>query len=59
MNFSVGSSSGSNEIFYAIVIMIIAFADIKLAVEDWKFEATDFIQKPWSVEKLMVTLKAA
>jgi len=69
MNFSAGRSSGSEGIFWlkkiikkepdAIVVMITAFAEIKLAVEAMKYGATDFIQKPWSGEKLIATLKAA
>ncbi|MBU1012379.1 MAG: sigma-54 dependent transcriptional regulator [Bacteroidetes bacterium] len=69
MNFSPGKSSGSEGIYWlkkvlksdpdAIVLMITAFADIKLAVEAMKQGATDFIQKPWTGEKLIATLKAA
>jgi DNA-binding NtrC family response regulator len=69
MNFSAGKSSGSEGLYWLkqilkqdpdlIVVMITAFADIKLAVEAMKNGATDFIQKPWRTEKLIATLKAA
>jgi len=69
MNFSTGRSSGNEGITWlnrilkqdpeAIVIMITAYADIKLAVEAMKHGATDFIQKPWGAEKLIATMKAA
>lgn len=43
----------------AMVILITAYGDIKLAVEAIKLGAIDFITKPWDAEKLIITLKNA
>ncbi len=69
MNFKPGDSSGNEGIYWlkeilkmdqqAIVIMITAYGDIELAVKAIKQGATDFIQKPWDPEKLLITLKNA
>lgn len=67
MNFKPGDSSGNEGIYWlkeiqkldpgAVVIMITAYGDIELAVKAIKQGATDFIQKPWDPEKLLITLK--
>ncbi len=69
MNFKPGDSTGNEGIFWlkeilkldpqAVVIMITAYGDIELAVKAIKQGATDFIQKPWDPEKLLITLKNA
>lgn len=69
MNFRPGDSSGNEGIYWlkeilrmdpqAIVIMITAYGDIELAVKAIKQGATDFIQKPWDPEKLLITLQNA
>lgn len=67
MNFSAGKQTGNEGIFWlgeilkidpeAIVVMITAFGDIKLAVKAIKEGATDFILKPWDNDKLITTIK--
>lgn len=41
------------------VVMVTAYADVKLAVEAMKLGAADFVVKPWDNEKLVATLIAA
>jgi DNA-binding NtrC family response regulator len=69
MNFAAGINTGNEGIYWlreilkldadAIVILITAYGDIKLAVQSIKEGATDFITKPWDTEKLLVTLNTA
>ncbi len=69
MNFSAGVNTGNEGLFLlgeimkedpeAIVIMITAYGDAELAVRAIKQGATDFIQKPWNVDKLIAGLKTA
>jgi DNA-binding NtrC family response regulator len=69
MNFTESRTSGNEGIFWlreiikqdneAIVIMITAYGDIKLAVNAMKEGATDFILKPWEISKLIATIKSA
>jgi len=69
MNFKTGINTGNEGLFWlkkilkndpeSIVIMITAYGDIELAVKAIKLGATDFIQKPWDTEKLIVTLNSA
>jgi DNA-binding NtrC family response regulator len=69
MNFSAGVNTGNEGLFLlgeilkedpeAIVIMITAYGDAELAVKAIKLGATDFIQKPWNADKLIVGLKTA
>lgn len=68
MNFSAGLNSGNEGLYWlgeikklapeTEVIMITAYADVKLAVKALKRGAADFITKPWQNEKLLATLKA-
>jgi len=69
MNFMASISTGNEGLFWlrrilkkdpeAAVIMITAYGDVDLAVKAMKIGAMDFIQKPWSSEKLISTLKTA
>lgn len=69
MNFTESRTSGNEGIFWlkeilkkdkdAIVLMITAYGDIKLAVNAMKEGATDFILKPWEISKLLATIKSA
>ncbi len=69
MNFTAGISSGNEGLYWmnkiltydraAVVIFITAYGDIDLAVKAIKEGATDFIQKPWSDEKLLATIHTA
>jgi len=69
MNFTAGINSGNEGLFWmnkilfydpaAVVIFITAYGDIDLAVKAIKVGATDFIQKPWSEEKLLATVHTA
>lgn len=66
MNFTTGVTKGSEGLFWlkriqenhpaTSVIMITAYADLKLAVEAMKLGAVDFIVKPWQNEKLIATV---
>ena len=66
MNFTTGRNTGNEGLFWlreirkidpnAIVILITAYGDIKLAVQSIQEGATDFISKPWDAEKLIITL---
>ena len=68
MNFSTGLSSGNEGIFWlrrileidhdAVVILITAYGDVKLAVKAIKEGALDFIQKPLSNNKIIATVNA-
>ncbi|MFI3263608.1 MAG: sigma-54 dependent transcriptional regulator [Rikenellaceae bacterium] len=67
MNFHSGVNSGNEGLYWmreirkarplVSVVLFTAYADIALAVEAIKEGATDFIEKPWNNEKLIVTLK--
>jgi DNA-binding NtrC family response regulator len=66
MNFTTGRNTGNEGLFWlreirkidpnAVVILITAYGDIKLAVQSIQEGATDFISKPWDAEKLIITL---
>lgn len=69
MNFTKGSISGDEGFKWlelilginpsAVVILITAYGDIKLAVEGMQKGASDFIQKPWDNQKLLSTISIA
>jgi DNA-binding NtrC family response regulator len=69
MNFRPGDNSGEQGLRWlrriletdpnAVVIMVTAFSSVDAAVEAMKLGAHDFIEKPWSNEKLVSTLNAA
>ncbi len=69
MNFSAGVNTGNEGLFWlkkikeidknVLVILITAYADIDIAVRGIKEGAHDFITKPWDIDKLIVTLRAA
>lgn len=69
MNFSLGVNSGQEGMMWlqAIhkrhpdipIVLITAYADVKLAVRALKSGATDFITKPWDNDELIRTLKDA
>ncbi|MCG8411900.1 MAG: sigma-54 dependent transcriptional regulator [Bacteroidales bacterium] len=69
MNFSAGINSGNEGLFWlnqikqiycdVPVVMITAYGYSELAVKAIKAGAFDFIEKPWSNQKLLATLKAA
>ena len=69
MNFSLGVNSGQEGMIWlsAIhrkhpdipVILMTAYADVKLAVRGLKNGATDFITKPWDNGELVRVLKDA
>ena len=69
MNFSLGVHSGQEGMIWlsAIhrkhpdipVILMTAYADVKLAVRGLKNGATDFITKPWDNDELVRVLKDA
>ena len=69
MNFSMGVNSGQEGIIWlsAIhrkhpdipIILITAYADVKLAVKGLKNGATDFVTKPWDNDELLRAVKEA
>ena len=69
MNFSMGVSSGQEGMMWlsAIhrrspdtpIVLITAYADIKLAVRALKAGAADFVTKPWDNDELIRILKDA
>jgi len=69
MNFSAGINSGNEGIYWLNeikkhnpdipVVLITAYGDSELAVKAIKAGAFDFIEKPWSNQKLLATLNAA
>jgi DNA-binding NtrC family response regulator len=69
MNFSAGINTGNEGIYWlrkileydplATILFITAYGDIEMAVNAIKEGATDFIQKPWDDEKLLVTILTA
>ncbi|MDR2971362.1 MAG: sigma-54 dependent transcriptional regulator [Bacteroidales bacterium] len=69
MNFHAGINTGNEGIYWLreikklrphlSVVLFTAYADIELAVAAIKEGATDFIEKPWNNEKLIITLQNA
>ena len=69
MNYAPGETSGKEGFKWLKqilelnpmqeIVMITAYADVKLAVEAMKLGAADFVVKPWDNEKLVATLMAA
>lgn len=69
MNFSLGVNSGQEGMMWlqavnrrhpdTPIVLITAYADVKLAVRALKAGATDFISKPWDNDELIRTLKDA
>jgi len=69
MNFSLGVNSGSEGLMWLQVIhkrhpdipivLITAYADVKLAVRALKSGASDFVTKPWDNDELIRVLKDA
>ena len=69
MNFSLGVNSGQDGLFWlsAIrkkypdlpVVLVTAYADVKLAVKGLKNGAVDFVTKPWDNDELIRVLKDA
>ena len=68
MNFATGATSGTEGFHWlnkileiepsAVVVLITAFGDVKMAVRAIKEGATDFVLKPWQNEKLLATVNA-
>ncbi|MGN0309292.1 MAG: response regulator [Bacteroides sp.] len=69
MNFSLGMNSGQEGLMWlqAIhrrhpdtpIVLMTAYADVKLAVKGLKAGAADFITKPWDNDELVRVLKDA
>ncbi len=69
MNFSLGVNSGQDGMIWlsAIhrkhpdvpVVLVTAYADVKLAVKGLKNGAADFVTKPWDNDELIRVLKDA
>lgn len=69
MNFSLGVNSGKEGLLWVQVInrrhpdipivLMTAYADVKLAVRGIKSGAVDFVTKPWDNHELIRTLKDA
>ena len=69
MNFSLGVNSGEEGLFWLRtlhkwhpdipVVLVTAYADVKLAVKGLKSGAADFVTKPWDNDELIRTLKDA
>jgi len=69
MNFHAGINTGNEGMYWLreikklrpnlSVVLFTAYADIELAVAAIKEGATDFVEKPWNNEKLVVTLQNA
>lgn len=69
MNFSLGVNSGQEGLFWLTaihrrhpvipVVLITAYADVKLAVRALKNGAVDFVTKPWDNDELIRVLKDA
>ncbi|HAF28338.1 MAG TPA: sigma-54-dependent Fis family transcriptional regulator [Bacteroidales bacterium] len=67
MNFRPGVTSGEEGIFWlkkildidpdASIVMNTAYGDIQIAVEAMKIGASEFIVKPWTSEKFLVTVE--
>ena len=69
MNFSLGMNSGQEGLMWlqavhrrhpdTPIVLMTAYADVKLAVKGLKAGATDFITKPWDNDELVRVLKDA
>lgn len=69
MNFSLGVNSGQEGIMWLQIIhkrhpdipivLITAYADVKLAIRALKSGASDFVSKPWDNDELIRVLKDA
>ena len=69
MNFSLGVNSGQEGIMWLTaihrrfpdtpIVLITAYADVKLAVRALKNGAADFVTKPWDNDELIRVLKDA
>ena len=69
MNFSLGVNSGQDGLIWLLairkkhpdipVVLVTAYADVKLAVRGLKNGASDFITKPWDNDDLIRILKDA
>ena len=69
MNFTLGVNSGQDGLLWlrsihkrhpdVPVVLVTAYADIKLAVRGLKDGAADFVTKPWDNAELVRTLKDA
>ena len=69
MNFTIGMNSGQEGLTWLRsihrlhadipVVLVTAFADVRLAVKGLKAGAADFITKPWDNNELVRTLKDA
>ena len=69
MNFTIGMNSGQEGLTWLRsihrlhtdipVVLVTAFADVRLAVKGLKAGAADFITKPWDNDELIRTLKDA
>lgn len=69
MNFSAGINTGGEGLYWlrqikatapdTAVVLFTAYADIELAVKAIKEGASDFVQKPWDNNSLIITLKNA
>ncbi len=69
MNFSLGVNSGQDGIIWLSVlqkkhpdipvVLVTAYADVKLAVKGLKNGAADFVTKPWDNDELIRVLKDA
>ena len=69
MNFSLGVNSGQEGMMWLTaihrrhpdipIVLITAYADVKLAVRALKNGAADFVTKPWDNDELVRTLKDA
>ena len=67
MNFSLGVNTGQDGLFWLQtivhhhpnipVVLVTAYADVKLAVKGMKIGAMDFIAKPWDNDELIRKLK--
>lgn len=68
MNFTAGADDGAEGLAHlaqvlavdpqAVVVMVTAHSDVRLAVEAMKGGAADFVAKPWENERLVATLTA-
>jgi DNA-binding NtrC family response regulator len=69
MNYQKGVDTGREGLYWLkhilsidpgyIVIMMTAFGQVEMAVECLKAGATDYILKPWNIEKLVATITTA
>ncbi|RFM28039.1 sigma-54-dependent transcriptional regulator [Deminuibacter soli] len=69
MNYQKGVNTGKEGLYWLkhilsinpkyIVVLMTAYGEVELAVECLKAGATDFVLKPWNVEKLIATMTTA